>query len=209
MKIELQGVAKRFRREWILRAISLQLSAPGRYAVTGPNGSGKSTFLKILSGHLTPSKGRISFSYDGQAVPITEVYQYLSFAAPYIELIEEFSLLELLQFHRQFKPFQAGLSSNEVIDLMDLRRARQLPLSNFSSGMKQRVKLALACCSETPLLLLDEPTTNLDEAGIDWYHSLIERFAKDRLVVVASNVSQDFSFCEEKIHIPAFKKVLL
>lgn len=206
MRIELQAVAKRYRREWILRQVNLDLQAPRRYAVTGPNGSGKSTLLKILSGHLTPSRGSIRFSQNGSPIPISEVYQELTFAAPYIELIEEYTLVEALRFHARFKPFLPGLDREGVIELLGLGRARDLPLNSFSSGMKQRVKLALACCSRSRLLLLDEPTTNLDAQGAAWYLNLVDTYAKDRLVIVASNVEADYQFCDEIISIPAFKK---
>lgn len=206
MRIELEAVAKRYRREWILRQVNLDLQAPRRYAVTGPNGSGKSTLLKILSGHLTPSRGTIRFSRDGVLLPISDVYQELAFAAPYIELIEEYTLAEALRFHTRFKPFLPGLDQEAVIELMGLMRARDLPLNSFSSGMKQRVKLALACCTRSSLLLLDEPTTNLDAQGVAWYLDLMATYAQDRLLVVASNVATDYQFCDEIISIPAFKK---
>ncbi|MCB0636946.1 MAG: ABC transporter ATP-binding protein [Lewinella sp.] len=205
MKIELDRVSKRYRRDWILRRMTLELAPAGRYAVTGPNGSGKSTFLRLLSGHLSPTKGQVRYTLAGRPVPVTDVYQHLSYAAPYIELIEEFTLEEALEFHRRFKPFLADLSIPDLIGLLGLEKARRLPIAYFSSGMKQRVKLALACCSASPLLLLDEPTTNLDAEGADWYRQLVERFATNRLVIVASNVPADYQFCTEEIRILDFK----
>lgn len=205
MKVELQHLSKRYRRDWILRRMELSLAAPGKYAVTGPNGSGKSTLLRILSGHLSPTKGRIRFHHAGQEVPPGEVYRYLAYAAPYMELIEEFTLEEALRFHAQFKPFYPGWTINGLIDLLGLPKARRLPVLYFSSGMKQRLKLLLACASPTSILLLDEPTTNLDRQGAEWYRGLIAQFARDRLVIVASNVPADYAFCTEEISILDFK----
>lgn len=206
MKIDCVDAGKRYRREWVLRNINTQLSAPGAYAVTGPNGVGKSTFLKLLSAYLTPSKGKVQFSSQDQPIAIAEVYRHLSLAAPYVDLIEEYSLEEALHFHQQFKSFSEGLNTSRMIkEVLGFEKHRSKPIRHFSSGMKQRLKLALAICSDTPLLLLDEPTTNLDRQGAEWYRSLIDQFAGQRLVVVASNVEEDLAFCTNQIDIRLFK----
>ncbi len=205
MKIELEKAGKRYRFDWILKNISLSFEAGKQYAITGPNGSGKSTLLKILSAHLTPSKGKIRFYHSEKELETGSVYQYLSFAAPYIELIEEFTLWEALQFHLRFKPLLAPLTAEDILRRLNFHKARNKPVRNFSSGMKQRLKLVLAICSDTPLLLLDEPTTNLDKEGIQWYRQLIDDYAGGRLLIVASNVDVDLDFCEERVDILDFK----
>jgi ABC-type multidrug transport system ATPase subunit len=205
MRIELEKVAKRFRREWIVRDISLVIESGKRYAIEGPNGSGKSTLLRMLSGHLTPSKGKIGFFSQGRALEVDQVYHHLSYAGPYIELIEELTLAEALRFHRRFQPFLPGMDDAAMLELLSLPGTSSKLIRHFSSGMKQRLKLALAICSATSLLLLDEPTTNLDRQGMDWYLQLIDRFGANRTIVVASNVEVDFGFCEEKIKILQFK----
>ncbi|MCO6478328.1 MAG: ABC transporter ATP-binding protein [Phaeodactylibacter sp.] len=205
MKIELDNVGKRYRMEWILRGVSLHFEAGKQYAITGPNGSGKSTLLKILSGHLTPSKGKASFFHQQKKLDNATVYRHLSYAAPYIELIEELSLWEALQFHLRFKPLRNGMGANEVLGLLRFKKARNKAIRDFSSGMKQRLKLALAICSDTPLLLLDEPTTNLDKEGVAWYRQLINDYSAGRLLIVASNVDVDFEFCAERVDILDFK----
>jgi ABC-type multidrug transport system ATPase subunit len=205
MKIKLNGVGKRYRREWILRDIQLELEPAGRYAVSGPNGSGKSTFLKMLSGHLSPTKGKITFSEKQQQLAIIDVYQYLSFAAPYIELIEEFTLLEALRFHQGFRSFLPGLDPHSLLDILGLEKATNVPVMQFSSGMKQRLKLALACTTEASFILLDEPTTNLDTQGMAWYQELLETYLGNRLVVIASNVPADYQLCTETINILDYK----
>lgn len=205
MRIELDKVGKRYRMEWILRGLSIHFEAGKRYAITGPNGSGKSTLLKILSGHLTPSRGKARFFLGQQAVDTASVYRHLSYAAPYIELIEELSLWEALQFHLRFKPLYNGMNAKDVLELLHFKKARNKSIRDFSSGMKQRLKLALAICSDTPLLLLDEPTTNLDKEGVAWYRQLIEDYSPGRLLIVASNVDVDFDFCEEKVDVLEYK----
>lgn len=205
MRIELQQVGKRYRRDWILRQISFDFVPGGRYAITGPNGAGKSTLLRVLSGHLSPSRGKVNFWDGSKAVRVEEVYKHLSYAAPYIELVEEFSLTEAIDFHRRFKPFQQNMTTDDAIGILDFGRARHAQIRDFSSGMKQRLKLALALLSQTPILLLDEPTTNLDAQGAEWYLGLVNQFAAQRLLVVASNVPDDYRFCDQQLHILDYK----
>ncbi len=207
MRINLQKIAKRYKLEWVLRDVTLAFDSAYHYAITGPNGSGKSTLLKILSGHLTPTKGKIQFLLENKKLPSDEIYRHLSYAAPYIDLIEEFTLIEALQFHQQFKHFIKDQQPADIIHILGFERAKNKPIRHFSSGMKQRLKLALAVCSDTNLLLLDEPTTTLDRQGIEWYQSLIREFVSlNRLTVVASNVEEDFFFCKEQVNILDFKK---
>jgi ABC-2 type transport system ATP-binding protein len=206
MKIELKGVGKRFRQEWVLRELSGSFEQPGRYAVTGPNGSGKSTLLRLLSGHLTPSKGQVSFFENEQKLNPEQVYAHISYAAPYIELIEEFTLAEALDFHRKFRPFLPGLGTKEIIARLGFQKSATKEIRHFSSGMKQRLKLLLAICSASSVLLLDEPGTNLDRQGMDWYHGLIADFAGDRLLIVASNVPEDYAFCKAYLDVREWKK---
>ncbi len=206
LRVELEQIAKRYRHEWVFEQVTLQLESGGRYAITGPNGSGKSTLMRILSGHLSPSRGAIRFFRGDRPLDGNEVYRELSYAAPYIELIEEFTLEEAIDFHRRFKPLREGLDTPALIGLLGFQRARAKQVRYFSSGMKQRLKLALAICSQTPLLLLDEPSTNLDEQGIAWYLDLVDRYAEGRLIVVASNVAVDYRFCDQTIDVLQYKK---
>ncbi len=204
--IELSGAGKRYRFEWIFKGLNYTFQRGERYALLGPNGSGKSTLLKVLSGHLSLSKGKIVFrdSTRGTIDP-DQVYRQVGYAAPYIELIEELTLAEALQFHARLKPLLPGLSPDGLHELLDLPRARNKELRYFSSGMKQRVKLALAVCSNAPVVLLDEPTTNLDLKSIDWFKQLVETYAGDRLLVIASNDPADLALCRQQINILDYK----
>ncbi len=205
MRIELEQLGKRYRMEWILRGVNLSMEEGKQYAITGPNGSGKSTLLKIISGHLTPSKGKARYFLGDKNLDSAGVYRYLAYAAPYIELIEELTLREALRFHLRFKPMQNDMQAADILELLRFHKAGDKAIRDFSSGMKQRLKLALAICSDTPLLLLDEPTTNLDKEGIAWYRRLIDSYGSGRLLVVASNADVDFDFCEERISILEYK----
>lgn len=205
MTIELTNTGKRYRLEWIFRGLNYTFRAGERYALLGPNGSGKSTLLKVLSGHLSPSKGAVGFRMTNKVLDAEDVYKAVSYAAPYIELIEEFTLEEALRFHASLKPLLPGTTPARLYELLALPRARRKEIRFFSSGMKQRLKLALAVCSDTPVLLLDEPATNLDVQGIEWYKNLISEFAAGRLVVIASNDPHDAAFCPVHLNILDYK----
>ena len=204
MNIILNNVGRRFNKEWIFKNISYEFKQGKKYAILGPNGSGKSTLLSVLLGSLTPSEGEIKYA-NSIDVKVEDIYQHISFAAPYLDLIEEFTLQETIAFHFQFKDYTNGLDAAAVLDLLGLKKSQDKALKHFSSGMKQRTKLALACCANTPILMLDEPTSNLDTQGIDWYLSLIEKFAVHKMVLVGSNQEHEYSFCENQLSITAYK----
>lgn len=205
MKINLQNAGKRFNREWIYRGVTLEFSSANAYAITGPNGSGKSTLLQVLGGMLQLSEGKIQYATANSQLANEEVYKEIAFCAPYLDVIEEMTLLEFLHFHRQFKPFLSGLSEKDIIREIGLEAAAGKQIRYYSSGMKQRVKLAQAVFSDAAIVLLDEPCSNLDGKGIELYHSLIRRFCSERLVMVCSNDEVEYSFCNEVISILSFK----
>lgn len=205
-KITLENIGRRFNREWIFSGIDYNFVSTKSYAILGPNGSGKSTLLQVLNGSLSPSVGKINYSFPDKPVEIDEVYKYLALAAPYLELIEEFTLTEMIDFHFKFKPYIAGMGNNEVIGLLSMGDSRDKLIRYFSSGMKQRLKLALAFCSAAPLLMLDEPTSNLDSQGVDWYLGLVQKFTENRLTIICSNQKHEYSFCDEQLIITDYKK---
>jgi ABC-type multidrug transport system ATPase subunit len=204
MKIILSDAGKRFNREWIFRHLDYQFFSSNAYAITGPNGSGKSTLLQFIAGALMPSEGRISY-YSGSETPVADYYPLLSIAAPYLETVEEMTANEFFRFHQAFKPLLPGISIPEILERMELRAAADKQIRYYSSGMKQRIKLAQAFFSDTAVILLDEPSTNLDASGIALYHELIRDYCSARLVIVSSNDPQEYSFCNTIIDLKSLK----
>lgn len=207
MKISLTNAGKRFNRDWIFRNFTQEFISGIAYAITGPNGSGKSTLLQVIGGAMMMSEGAAQYTVEEKDVHVDKAFQHISIAAPYLELIEEMTLQEFLQFHSQFKPFLPGFHIKEIIAEIGLQAATHKQIRFYSSGMKQRVKLAQAIFSNVPCILLDEPCTNLDAAGFTLYHQLISKYCNNRLIIVSSNDEQEYSFCTEKISILDYKKL--
>ncbi|MGY2134032.1 ABC transporter ATP-binding protein [Hymenobacter sp. HD11105] len=204
MQIQATGLGKRFNRDWIFRNLTHTFQPGTATAILGPNGAGKSTLLNTLSGQLLPTDGTLAYTLKGREVAVEDIPAQLAYCAPYLELIEELTLSELLHFHTRFKPLKPGLTNKALIELLYLEKSRHKLVRDFSSGMKQRLKLGLALYSAAPLLLLDEPTTNLDRTGVAWYQEHIRATAAGRLVLVSSNVAEEYDFCQEQLDVTSF-----
>ena len=207
MRIEAQKLGRRYGRQWIFKSLSHDFRPGTATAVLGPNGAGKSTLLSILAGQLLPTSGQVRYTLGGRPLPVAEVPRQLAYCAPYLDLPEELTLLELLAFHTRLKPLQAGITPAKLVDIIYLQKARHQPVREFSSGMKQRLKLGLALYAAAPLLLLDEPTTNLDATGAAWYQEHVAQVRQEpnRLVIVSSNVPAEYAFCEAQVRITDYQ----
>jgi ABC-type multidrug transport system ATPase subunit len=231
-KVLLTDTGKRFNRDWIFRHLDYTFETGRSYAITGPNGSGKSRLLQAIAGSMNLSEGAMeyrisnikqgteggteeqgtrnneqgtSIRHPASSIPPENIYQYISICAPYLELIEEMSAKEFLDFHHQFKPLMSSVSMEEILSIIGLEKAKDKQIRYFSSGMKQRLKLAQAVFSEVPVLLLDEPCTNLDASGYQLYHDLISTYCGWKLIIVSSNDAQEMDFCQEKLNIMHYK----
>jgi len=205
-RLLLNQVSKRYLTHWIFRNLDLELSAGESLFVNGPNGSGKSTLLKTISGWVSPNEGSIQYYDNEQEIIVDNVFEHLSITAPYLELIEELNLRELLKFHQSFKPLTKNTSAKEFSAAIEIDHQIEKPIKSYSSGMKQRVKLGLTLFSNASLILLDEPTSNLDKSGVLWYKKNIEPILKERIVIVCSNdIKDEHFFCTKKIDLSNYK----
>jgi len=183
----------------------VRLSLTNQRLFWGPMAPG-SPLLRIISGSLTPSQGEISYELDGDNTPVEEIYQNISMAAPYLDLIQEYTLEEHIKFHFKFKQLVDGVTLNQVPDILKLNEDKTKPLKQYSSGMVQRVKLGMAILSDTPLVLLDEPATNLDSEGIAWFNELLKKFGVNRSVVICSNErTEEYRFCNKELSMENYK----
>lgn len=200
-QISLIDAGKRFNKDWIFQSLNVAFEQGQHYALIGNNGSGKSTLLQILSGYTTLSKGTIEWNNaDSQTA-----YDQISIAAPYLELVEELTTIEHFKFHATFKSLVDTISIQEMIQLIGLENATHKQIRYFSSGMKQRLKLALAIFSTSPILLLDEPCSNLDKEGYALYKELIQKYAMHKLIIVGSNDPEEYAFCTQQINLMDYK----
>jgi ABC-type multidrug transport system ATPase subunit len=216
VSLQLDDIGKRYKWEWIFKNLNYHFAQGTTYAVEGKNGAGKSTFLQILSGFLSPTLGKVYTSFDGKRIEREQVYQLTALAAPYSALIEDFTLLEAVRFQQNFKAWQHNINAQNVIDELNFTKNNlQKPLKYFSSGMRQRVKLALAILSDAPLLLLDEPTITLDTQGMQWFYELLGKYNQvhspnpkemgTRTTIIASNVESDFQTCTQRLNLLDYK----
>ncbi len=209
MQVTLTNLGKRFNRQWIFRGIDFVFESGGTYAITGPNGSGKSTLLQVIAGALEKSEGSMVWQNEAHSKPLEpeNVFQSVAIAAPYLELIEELTLTEFLHFHFSLKPILPGHSISSIIAFTGLEAAKNKQIRLFSSGMKQRVKLAQAFFADVQVLILDEPTANFDVQGNELYLHMIDTLQNDRLILIGSNDPKEFSFCKQELDIMAYKPV--
>jgi ABC-type multidrug transport system ATPase subunit len=205
-QISLQNVGKRYNHEWIFRGVNHTFKQNGHTVIRGANGSGKSTLLQVILGSTVASEGELSYSAHGKDYKVEESLGLFSLATPYLELIEEYTLIEMLDFHQKMAGFRDGLTIDSIIETLYLTSSKNKAIKYYSSGMKQRVKIGIALLSDTPFVLLDEPTSNLDANAIEWYKSLVEANKEDRIIMVCSNDQKDeFSFCENELNLMDYK----
>ncbi|OHX67801.1 ABC transporter ATP-binding protein [Flammeovirga pacifica] len=203
MNIEVKELGKRFAREWIFKNINYTFESGASYAITGGNGSGKSTFVKLLAGISDPSKGKVSYYDNKKVINVEDVWKEIALAGPYTELIEEFTLEEHLDFHFSLK--KGIKSKNEIINILGFEKAKNKQIQDFSSGMKQKLKLALAFFTKAKILLLDEPTSNLDAKNIEWYQNWLETIKENKILIICSNQKYEYEMCSEIISIESYK----
>lgn len=206
VRISLENIAKKYKNEWIFKNLNLEINSNEPIAIIGSNGSGKSTLMQVMAGIIPQNKGHISyFSSQNQKIEPENIYYQIAFVAPYLELIEEFTLTEAVDFHTEFKPFINGLSKNDFLEEINLKSHKDKSIKNFSSGMKQKLKLALAFKDNSEILFLDEPTANLDLNTQDWYLENVQKILDSKIVIVSSNEPKEYSFCKNHLNILNYK----
>ena len=206
MQVELQDIGRPFNQGWVFRHVSASFETNRHAVIKGANGTGKSTLLQIIFGSLTSSEGNVVFKLDSESFSHVDLVHRVTLCAPYLQLVEEFTLKESIDFQANVIPFRNGLKTDKICEIIGLAEHADKQLKSFSSGMKQRVKLACAILADVPLVLLDEPASNLDKNAISWYNDLVMKHKQDRLFIVCSNSDGiEFEFCKQELDITGFK----
>lgn len=202
-RLTLTDVHKRFNRRAIFQKVAVDLKGPGSVAVVGRNGSGKSTLAKIVAGVLSPTSGIVRLEVDGAEIPRVERYRHLGFVSPYLTLYDEFTATENVTM---LEAMRSGVTPGEaevgaLLESMGLEARKNDRVGTFSSGMKQRVKYAVALVHRPPLLILDEPTANLDSDGIEFVRQVAMRQKNEGILLVATNDQDEADWCERRIEL--------
>jgi ABC-type multidrug transport system ATPase subunit len=199
--IRVKNISKKYGNNRVFRKLSYDFEQGKKYAISGPNGSGKSTLLKVIAGIITPDEGNVQFNLGEKTIIYDELYKQVTFCAPYMELPEELTLSELLKFHTRLR--KLNIMPEQFRQELELESSKEI--RNFSSGMKQRLKLALAFYTDSTVILLDEPTANLDKHWIGWYFETVQKISADKLLVVSSNIPEEYSFCDSVLDLNNYK----
>lgn len=197
MRIEFQGVSKRYGVQQVIKDLSYTFEENQSYAIYGPNGSGKSSVLQLIAGIQSPNQGKIIRSIQETSVSLEELPLLLSFSSPYMELPEELNFYELINMHFSFREAMISDAKQYIIQQLGYEKSKQI--RNYSSGMKMRLKLILALTTKSQLVLLDEPTANFDEQGITWYQGILEELRQNRTLIIASAQPIDHAFCQHRL----------
>ena len=203
MQVIFKDAQRSFGAQMVFNKLDYHFLESSRTAVLGGNGSGKSTLLKCLYGALSLSKGELIYQLEGRSLTAAEAVGRISFSGPYFELIEELEAQEFLETYQRFR--NLILPPKEILHHAYLEKSARKKIKQFSSGMKQRLRLSLAIFSESDLVILDEPTANLDPKGIDWYQETLQNNLGERSLVIGSNFSDDETFfCQDELKVADF-----
>ncbi|HMU44452.1 MAG TPA: ABC transporter ATP-binding protein [Ignavibacteriaceae bacterium] len=198
---------KTFGRRLIFNDLNFEFASNGVYGIAGANGSGKSTLVKIIAGIISPSKGKIIHKINSQETAEINLYNHIGFVSPYLILYEEFSAWENINLFSSIRGIKFDKEKTEYLlnHFLIFDRKDDL-VKTYSSGMKQRLKFVFALVHSPQLIILDEPTSNLDEEGKNSVYQIIEQEGKKGIVIVASNEKSDLSFCNNIIQLELFKR---
>ncbi len=206
IKLEVQNIKKIFNGRKVFSDINFQLENKSALAITGRNGSGKSTLVKILAGVLSPTNGQVDFYLNDKAIDLENRYKHFGFVAPYLQLYDEFTAIENLELFSRIR--NIGVEKGYIdllLNRVNLYERKDSYVREYSSGMKQRLKYAFALLHKPPLLILDEPRSNLDAEGISVVYQIIQEQKQSGCVVVATNDSEDIQFCNQEIDLNQFR----
>ncbi len=199
LTITLNRVGKQFYRSWLFRGITTSMDAGEQIALIGTNGSGKSTLMRVIAGQMSPSEGKVNYIKKGTIIPAVDRYRYIAWAAPYLSVFPELTFPEHFRLQNRFS--SPLVSAADALELLQLQSHRLKPLRYYSSGMLQRAKVGLALFQQSDILLLDEPTSNMDDHFSSMILALIRTYAQDRTLILASNLEREYGEIVRQIHL--------
>ncbi|MGE5498132.1 MAG: ABC transporter ATP-binding protein [Syntrophothermus sp.] len=207
-QLKAENLTKIFGRRLIFKDLNFSFEQNGIYGIAGHNGSGKSTLVKIIAGIIGPSMGSIKHLLNNNAIKMEELHNHIGFVSPYLVLYDEFTAEENL---RHFASIRGVEYNQEKVKYLfhEFRLYDRMAdeVKGYSSGMKQRLKYIFALMHSPSLIILDEPTSNLDNAGKETVYKLIAEESAGSIVIVASNEDTDLALCSDTIQLEKYKQV--
>ncbi len=205
--VELKNLIKYFGRRLIFDGINFALTSRNIYGVSGPNGSGKSTLVKIIADLISPTRGKVNHKFGDKIIEPEELHNYLGFVSPYLFLYDEFTAEENLIYSCNIRGVKYDKErADHLLSQLNIYDRKKDLVRGYSSGMKQRLKFIFALLHEPQLIILDEPTSNLDNPGKEIVYQIIAEESRRSLIVIASNEDSDLGLCTEVIELEKFKK---
>ena len=203
-----ESVNKTFGRRLIFKDISFKLNSSTIFGISGPNGSGKSTLVKIIANIISPSSGKLIHNFNGTEIKPENLHNHIGLVSPYLVLYDEFTAYENLNYFSEIRgiPFNKGRVDDLLNKFLLFNRKEDL-VKTYSSGMKQRLKFIFALMHSPQLIILDEPTSNLDDEGKEVVYELVKEEGSNNIVIIASNEKTDLSLCNETIDLKNHKGV--
>ena len=202
MELIAEKIVKRFGHFLVLKNISFKVSSGSAIAITGPNGSGKTTLVKILCNLMAPTRGQVVYQNNSQKINREDIFQYIGLVGPYLQLYQELSAQENIDFFarmRNLKNYSARVK--QLMELFNLSGREHDAVKTYSSGMQQRLKYVCALIHEPEVLFVDEPRSNLDQAGIEAVYSILQEQKKDKILVISTNDQEDLTLADQIIRV--------
>ncbi len=204
--LHVKNISKFFGRRLIFKDMTFEINNNGIIGISGDNGSGKSTLVKIIAGITSPSSGEILHQDQGKEIIPEKLHNYIGFVSPYLVLYEEFSAYENLSFFSNIRGIKLNIERADfLLEKLLLFKRKDDLVKTYSSGMKQRLKFIFALIHNPSLIILDEPTSNLDSGGKDTVYQLVENESKSNIIIIASNEQSDLNLCQREIKLEDFK----
>lgn len=201
-RIEATNLSKKFNERLIFKNVGFELQSGQSLVVTGQNGSGKTTLMRIISGLLSPTEGSLTFFKDDRKIEAEQIFKHIGLVGPYLQLYTNLSALENLAFFSKIRGL--GMNRPKILELtkqVGLEGREMDYVKNYSSGMTQRLKFVFALIHEPPILLVDEPTSNLDEKGMEIVYGLLNEQMENRILIVATNNPEESRFGQTHVHV--------
>ena len=197
-RLTVKNLSKKYGYRKVFSKINFELTSGQSLGVIGPNGSGKSTMLKVLLSLERPTKGNVEFLHDDKKINGEKIRDRVSFVAPYLNLYDHLTAEENLKFFSTVAGDNVtGKEINYLLSKVGLEGRGEDYVDGYSSGMKQRLKYAVALLNKPDFLFLDEPTSNLDEAGKKIVFNLVEKYRQNSIIIIATNEKEEYSLAQQ------------